>query len=118
MVTCYLRYQIDPRQTREFEHYARLWIPLVERFGGQLRLPDALLQRSKSPTKPREGAGYGLRLAKASEEVDFEVDGCVVDALSCRIFYKEDCGGLRRAETPAGSPARRPPPGACAAGEG
>ena len=35
MVTCYLRYEIDPRQQREFEHYARLWIPLVERFGGR-----------------------------------------------------------------------------------
>ncbi|ERJ20331.1 NIPSNAP family containing protein [Salinisphaera shabanensis E1L3A] len=34
MVTCYLRYEIDPYKKREFEHYARLWIPLVERFGG------------------------------------------------------------------------------------
>ncbi len=35
MVTCYLRYVIDPSKVEEFEHYARLWIPLVERFGGQ-----------------------------------------------------------------------------------
>ncbi|MES1924120.1 NIPSNAP family protein [Salinisphaera sp. T31B1] len=35
MITCYLRYEIDPHKTREFEHYARLWIPLVERFGGR-----------------------------------------------------------------------------------
>lgn len=34
MVTCYLRYEIDPYKEVEFEHYARLWIPLVERFGG------------------------------------------------------------------------------------
>ena len=34
MVTCYLRYEIDPYKKAEFEHYARLWIPLVERFGG------------------------------------------------------------------------------------
>lgn len=34
MVTCYLRYIIDPFKLREFEHYAKLWIPLVERFGG------------------------------------------------------------------------------------
>ena len=35
MITVYLRYVIDPYQLAEFEHYGRLWIPLVERFGGQ-----------------------------------------------------------------------------------
>lgn len=34
MVTCYLRYVIDPMKIDDFEHYARLWIPLVEKFGG------------------------------------------------------------------------------------
>lgn len=34
MVTCYLRYILDPYKLKEFEHYAKLWIPLVERFGG------------------------------------------------------------------------------------
>lgn len=34
MVTCYLRYVIDPYKLQEFEHYGRLWIPLVEKFGG------------------------------------------------------------------------------------
>lgn len=34
MVTCYLRYVIDPFKLAEFEHYGKLWIPLVERFGG------------------------------------------------------------------------------------
>lgn len=35
MVTCYLRYVIDPFKLKEFEHYAKLWIPLVEKFGGK-----------------------------------------------------------------------------------
>ncbi|ARU90488.1 NIPSNAP family protein [Pseudomonas sp. M30-35] len=35
MVTCYLRYIIDAYKQAEFEHYAQLWIPLVEKFGGQ-----------------------------------------------------------------------------------
>lgn len=35
MITCHLRYVIDPYQLREFERYAKLWIPLVEKFGGQ-----------------------------------------------------------------------------------
>jgi hypothetical protein len=35
MITCYLRYVIDPFKLKEFEHYGKLWIPLVEKFGGQ-----------------------------------------------------------------------------------
>ena len=35
MITCYIRYIIDPNKIEEFEHYAKLWIPLVEKFGGQ-----------------------------------------------------------------------------------
>ena len=34
MVTIYLRYVLDPRKLKEFEHYGKLWIPLVARFGG------------------------------------------------------------------------------------
>jgi hypothetical protein len=35
MVTCYLRYIVDAYKLKEFEHYGKLWIPLVEKFGGQ-----------------------------------------------------------------------------------
>ncbi|MCC5900527.1 MAG: NIPSNAP family protein [Halomonas sp.] len=35
MVTCYLRYIIDPYKLKEFECYGKLWIPLVEKFGGK-----------------------------------------------------------------------------------
>ena len=34
MITCYLRYIVDPYKLKEFEHYAKLWIPLVVKFGG------------------------------------------------------------------------------------
>ena len=34
MITCYIRYVIDPKKTIEFENYAKLWIPLVAKFGG------------------------------------------------------------------------------------
>ena len=34
MVTCFLRYVIDPEKVREFESCARLWIPIVKRLGG------------------------------------------------------------------------------------
>lgn len=35
MVTCHLRYRIDPYKLKEFREYARMWIPLVTRFGGE-----------------------------------------------------------------------------------
>jgi NIPSNAP len=35
MITCYLKYVIDPYKIDEFERYAKMWIPLVNKFGGQ-----------------------------------------------------------------------------------
>ena len=35
MVTCYIRYIIDANKIDAFEHYGKLWIPLVNKFGGQ-----------------------------------------------------------------------------------
>ena len=34
MITCYLKYIIDPYKVNEFEEYAKLWIPLVNKYGG------------------------------------------------------------------------------------
>ncbi|MEA4900540.1 NIPSNAP family protein [Desulfitobacterium sp.] len=34
MITCYLRYVIDPYKVNEFEEYGKRWITLVNRFGG------------------------------------------------------------------------------------
>ncbi len=34
MITCYLRYEIDPFKVKEFETYAKMWIPLVNKLGG------------------------------------------------------------------------------------
>ncbi|KFA94930.1 NIPSNAP family protein [Vibrio sp. ER1A] len=34
MITCYVRYIIDPKKISDFEVYARMWIPLVKKFGG------------------------------------------------------------------------------------
>lgn len=34
MVTCYLKYVIDPYKLKEFEVYAKMWIPLVNKLGG------------------------------------------------------------------------------------
>ncbi len=34
MVTCFLKYIIDPNRVTEFEHYGKLWIDLVNNMGG------------------------------------------------------------------------------------
>jgi NIPSNAP len=34
MITCTLRYEIDPMQVPAFEAYGRVWIALVNRMGG------------------------------------------------------------------------------------
>lgn len=34
MITCTIRYEIYPSKITQFEEYARLWVPLVQRFGG------------------------------------------------------------------------------------
>jgi len=35
MITCVINYIIEPNKTKEFEYYAKLWIPLVNKFRGQ-----------------------------------------------------------------------------------
>jgi hypothetical protein len=34
MVTCYIDYTVDASKLVEFEVYAKMWIPLVNKFGG------------------------------------------------------------------------------------
>jgi hypothetical protein len=34
MITCHLRYVIDPNKSAEFEEYGRMWLKLLPKFGG------------------------------------------------------------------------------------
>ena len=34
MITCYLRYQLDPDKLADFEAYGAMWLELLPRFGG------------------------------------------------------------------------------------
>lgn len=34
MITCHIRYEIDPKLVQTFERYAKMWIPLVQKYGG------------------------------------------------------------------------------------
>ena len=35
MIACHLRYIIDASKLKEFEHYGKLWIRLIEKLGGK-----------------------------------------------------------------------------------
>lgn len=35
MITCFLKYEVEMDKLAEFENYAKMWIPLVEKFGGE-----------------------------------------------------------------------------------
>ncbi|HKG97028.1 MAG TPA: NIPSNAP family protein [Pyrinomonadaceae bacterium] len=34
VVTCFIRYTIDPNRWAEFEQYGRVWMRLIEKYGG------------------------------------------------------------------------------------
>ena len=34
MITCFIRYTIDNGSLADFEHYARVWMRLIEKYGG------------------------------------------------------------------------------------
>jgi len=34
MITCHLRYVLDPAKIKEFEHFGRTWIVLTQKLGG------------------------------------------------------------------------------------
>jgi hypothetical protein len=42
MITCYLKYTIDPFQLDVFEDYGKRWIKLVNRFGGANNIAFAM----------------------------------------------------------------------------
>lgn len=64
LITCYLRYVVDPFKLKEFEIYARQWIPLVEKFGG----------RHHGYFMPHEGASnVALALFSFPSLADYEI---------------------------------------------
>lgn len=36
MITCYIRYRLDPAKIADFERYATTWPPIIARCGGEL----------------------------------------------------------------------------------
>ena len=72
MITCYVRYVIDPKKTKEFETYAKMWIPLVAKFALALFTFESLAAYEEYRIKSLSDA----ECIKAFEFAD-EVD-CIV----------------------------------------
>jgi hypothetical protein len=34
LITCFIRYTLDPNKLADFEQYARIWMHLIEKYGG------------------------------------------------------------------------------------
>jgi NIPSNAP len=34
VITCFIRYTVNPEKLADFEHYARTWMLLIEKYGG------------------------------------------------------------------------------------
>jgi hypothetical protein len=34
VITCFIRYFVNPGKLAEFEAYARIWVPLIQKYGG------------------------------------------------------------------------------------
>ena len=34
MITCFLKYEVDAESLGDFEKYAKMWLPLIAKFGG------------------------------------------------------------------------------------
>lgn len=80
MITCYVHYKIDPYKLAEFERYGRMWIPLVERFGGT----------HHGYFLPHEGANnIGLALFSFPSLADYEAyRKRILDDADCQAAFK------------------------------
>lgn len=80
MITCYVHYKIDPYKRAEFERYGRMWIPLVQRFGGT----------HHGYFLPHEGANnIGLALFSFPSLADYEVyRERILEDAECQAAFK------------------------------
>ncbi len=79
MISCYLKYVIDPYRVDEFEQYAKMWIPLVNKFGGT----------HHGYFLPHEGANnIAVALFSFSSLAEYEEYRIkITDDPSCRIAF-------------------------------
>jgi hypothetical protein len=92
MITCHVRYQIDPDKLDAFERFARRWIALVNRSGGQHHgyfLPaegasDIAYALFSFPSL----AAYETYRSQFGQDPDFVAADAIRDESGCVIRYE------------------------------
>lgn len=92
MITCHLRYVVDPRKLKEFEHYGKVWIGLVNRLGGTHHgylLPseganNIALASFSFPSL----AAYEVYRAKSFDDVECQAAFRYAEETGCIVSYE------------------------------
>jgi len=99
VITCCIRYTLDPHQLSAFEDYARRWPPIIERCGGDLIgyfLPkEGATNRALALIDFASLADYEVYRARLRADADAQQN--VADAMAARCILAEDRSFLRRA---------------------
>jgi hypothetical protein len=99
MITCCIRYTLDPHRLSDFEEYARRWPPIIERCGGLLNgyfLPKEGANNFAIALLDFESlAAYEVYRAKLAADPDAQAN--VAHARQSRCILVEDRSFLRRA---------------------
>ena len=116
MITCYVRYFINPNNVEEFERYARIWISLIEKYGGThhgyyLPAETPASAAFSFPGIGEEGpanvavalfsfpnlAQYDIYRERAAEDPDCRIATAIQQETPC--FLKYERSFMRRCET-------------------
>jgi NIPSNAP len=99
MITCCIRYTLDPHRVSDFEEYARRWPPIIARCGGELNgyfLPKEGANNFAIALIDFESlAAYEIYRAKLAADPDARAN--VAHAMQSRCILVEERSFLRRA---------------------
>jgi hypothetical protein len=91
MITCYVRYTIDPDRLDAFELYARAWIPLVNSMGGTHHgyfLPDEGHDVAVALFTFPSLADYETYRRKRKDDPRCKAAFAIADATKCILHYE------------------------------
>jgi hypothetical protein len=84
LITCYLRYTLDPFKLKEFEIYGKMWLPLVAKFGGHEGASNVALALFSFPSL----AAYEVYRAKAASDPECQAAMKYYEETKCFLSYE------------------------------
>jgi len=91
VITCVVEYQIDPAKIEAFERFARTWIGLVERHGGEHHgyfLPgEGASDRALALFSFPSLADYEVYRARFGQDPEFVAADAIRDESGCVLRY-------------------------------